>query len=72
MVNNTGRYYAQEVTHTHPHAHTHTHTHTHTQGKRTQKKKEQSSQEAIEESPLKLMIKKIKCISSQLVVSGGQ
>jgi hypothetical protein len=52
--------------------HTHTHTHTHTQGKRTQKKKEQSSQEAIEESPLKLMIKKIKCISSQLVVSGGQ
>ena len=47
-------------------------THTHTQGKRTQKKKEQSSQEAIEESPLKLMIKKIKCISSQLVVSGGQ
>ena len=70
MVNNTGRYYAKEVTHTHPHAHTHTHTHT--QGKRTQKKKEQSSQEAIEESPLKLMIKKIKCISSQLVVSGGQ
>jgi len=50
----------------------HTHTHTHTQGKRTQKKKEQSSQEAIEESPLKLMINKIKCISSQLVVSGGQ
>ena len=50
----------------------HTHTHTHTQGKSTQKKKEQSSQEAIEESPLKLMIKKIKCISSQLVVSGGQ
>ena len=50
----------------------HTHKHTHTQGKRTQKKKEQSSQEAIEESPLKLMIKKIKCISSQLVVSGGQ
>ena len=54
------------------HTHTNTHTHTHTQGKRTQKKKEQSSQEAIEESPLKLMIKKIKCISSQLVVSGGQ
>lgn len=27
MVNNTGRYYAKEVTHTHPHAHTHTHTH---------------------------------------------
>ena len=26
MVNNTGRYYAKEVTHTNPHAHTHTHT----------------------------------------------
>ena len=62
----------QRKSHTLTLMHTHTHTHTHTQGKRTQKKKEQSSQEAIEKSPLKLMIKKIKCISSQLVVSGGQ
>ena len=39
MVNNTGRYYAQEVTHTHPHAHTHTHTHTHTRKKNTEEKR---------------------------------
>ena len=45
--------------------HSKAHTYTH------KSKKKQSSQEAIEESPLKFMIKKMKCISSQLMISGG-
>ena len=57
MDSNTGRNYAQQGTHTHTHTHT--------------SKKKQSSQEAIEETPLKFMIKKMKCISSQLMISGG-
>jgi hypothetical protein len=40
MDNNTGRYYAQEVTHTHPHAHTHKHTHTHTHKEKENGRKE--------------------------------
>jgi hypothetical protein len=39
--------------------------HTHT------RKKKKSRQEAIEESPLKIMIKILKCISSQLMASDG-
>lgn len=57
MDSNTGRNYAQQGTHIHIHTHT--------------SKKKQSSQEAIEETPLKFMINKMKCISSQLMISGG-